>query len=497
MPSSVPCCRMVPSGRIQRGWQGAASGVVSQAAAVADTVASKVSRFSRPLPLAPRIGIVAYIVVSISRAHQVYGFIGKLRPALLVFGFLVVYAFLYPGTLDQRALFRSWPTKAIVGLAFCACMSIPLGISMGASGKFFLEEYSRELILVAIFVMCIRTIAELRIYIWAYVGSCLFWAYMGIFRLGSIPTATGLARLNASYTYDANDLGLVIAIGIALSMLMMTTARGWRPKLIALATALGGAATVALTGSRGGFLGLAIILLALLLLVNQVRVIKRIAVLAAAIAVLAISAPEGYWEQMSTILHPSEDYNVKSKTGRVEILKRGLGYVALYPIFGVGINNFPRAEGTISELAANHRPGTPLRYIAPHNTFLQVAAEMGVPALLLWISIIGYGTLGLLSVRRRMPVTWRTGGGDRSFLYGACTFIPVAYIGFSVTSFFVSFAYLSPFYILTTFSAAAGFFARRELAVYRKEQRMRRDGSILRPRGPLLEQMPGQGYRPG
>src|SRR5690606_2447163 len=145
-------------------------------------------------------------------------------------------------------------------------------------------------------------------------------------------------------------------------------------------------------------------------------------------------------------------------------------------------NNFPRAEGTISELALNHLPGTPLRFNAPHNTYLQVAAAMGVPPLLLWCSIIWYGTIVLRRSRSRLLPSWRFDHGDRGFLYAACTFIPIAFLGFAVTSAFLSFAYLSPFYILATYAAAAGYFADRELRKYDQSMTQRpstRQGTLF------------------
>ena len=48
-------------------------------------------------------------------------------------------------------------------------------------------------------------------------------------------------------------------------------------------------------------------------------------------------APPGYWDQMGTILEPTEDYNWSDPIGRRQIMIRGMGYIAQYPVFGLGV----------------------------------------------------------------------------------------------------------------------------------------------------------------
>src|SRR5256886_14550022 len=79
-----------------------------------------------------------------------------------------------------------------------------------------------------------------------------------------------------------------------------------------------------------------------------------------------------------------------------------------YPAFGIGINNFERAEGTISDKARRSFAGDPIRWVAPHNSFVQVGAELGLPGLILWSSLIVGGIVGMSRLRRRLPPAWRS-----------------------------------------------------------------------------------------
>lgn len=169
---------------------------------------------------------------------------------------------------------------------------------------------------------------------------------------------------------------------------------------------------------------------------------------------LVIGAPAGYWRQMRTIRNIEKDYNITQETGRKQLAIRGLQYMMAYPIFGVGADNFPMAEGTISTRARSWQQGDPgVRWAAPHNTFIQVGSEMGVPALLLWSTLMFGGVLGTRRLHRRLPRQWAQGDFEERFLYLATLYLPIAFIGFITTSLFVSFAYQDVAYVLAGLTA--------------------------------------------
>jgi O-antigen ligase len=181
---------------------------------------------------------------------------------------------------------------------------------------------------------------------------------------------------------------------------------------------------------------------------------------------LLVAAPPGYWKQMGTIMTPNEDYNVTSPEGRTALMKRGMGYMAQYPVFGIGIWNFARAECTISPKAAARQQNGPLRCTAPHNSFVQAGSELGVSGLLAYVSLLIGGVVAPIRVRRRLPPWWRQGVPAERFIYAAATFFPIAMIGFAVTSFFVTFAFADPMYLLAAFVAGLYIAVAAQLAFY-------------------------------
>jgi O-antigen ligase len=167
---------------------------------------------------------------------------------------------------------------------------------------------------------------------------------------------------------------------------------------------------------------------------------------------------------MGTILEPKQDYNYYDRDGRKAVMERGVGYMGLYPVFGIGIANFNRAECTISPKISPTYTGGPLRCTAPHNSYVQAGAEMGFPGLLMWISLVFGLAIAPLRIRRRLPKSFLHGTNAQRFLYAATSYFAIAAVGFAVTSFFVSFAWMDPVYFMAALGAGLYIAAQAEFA---------------------------------
>jgi len=393
-----------------------------------------------------RMILFVLTVLTISRVHLHFPVIAAARPVLLLSVAAICYAYLNPRQLAATNVMRLWPMRVMAILVVLACFSAAFGISLGRSASFILDSFSKTVTLAFLIALSIRNARDLYTYVWALVLSSGILALFSLFVFG-LSTGNGLARLGDLYTYDSNDLGVLMMIGLPLTLLLLLVDRGFKRLLLVLILA-GISAAMARSGSRGGFLGLVAVALAALFLVDGVSTVRRASILAAAVLALAAAAPSGYWAQMGTILSPKDDYNYSSDEGRTALIKRGLGYMAKYPVFGVGINNFVRAECTISAKVAARRHNGPLRCSAPHNSFVQAGAELGVPGFIAWVSLLFGAIVAPLRRRRRLPRSWRHGTPGERFIYAATGFFPVALIGFAVTSFFVTFAFSDPIYLM-------------------------------------------------
>ncbi len=442
-------------------------------------VPAKVRKSSIPLPpkLSPdllRIVLFLFTIISISTVQSYVRAIGLLRPGITLWVLALGMVILTPASVRWKNVGATWPPKAIAAIAAIAFVGAPFGLSVGASGSFLLDSYSRVLVLFLVFVIAIRKIEDLYLLVWGFVLATATLALLAL-TVMNVTSGYGGNRVETTSLYDANDLGMIFMCTVPLCILLIETGDRLGRILAVLAIGLIGLAT-AVTGSRGAFIGLMVVLPTLFLVMGHVSVSRRGALSLLLVMGLIVGAPEGYWDRISTIFEIGKDYNVTDPYGRVEIAKRGLGYMLDRPLFGVGVNNFPRAEYTISPLMFN-APNGQIREIAPHNTYVQVGAELGLIAFVLWMSIILTAVIGLRrhsrAIRRRIAVEGLT--FESHFLSKSFVYFPVTYLAFAVTSYFVSHAFTPPFYILTALLSGVLVIHRKGMRQFRARAKLARE----------------------
>jgi O-antigen ligase len=400
-----------------------------------------------------RLALAAFVILTISNVHMYIRPIAALRPGILLWLFVIGYPILVPKAVRWANVTSAWPARVFVGLGVIACLSVPFGISIGGAGSYLLNSYGRVLLLGLVLVIGIRSVAELRTIIWAYVLSIAIIIILALTVMDVQAAPGGIARLQSERRYDSNDLGVLFMIGLPLSIILFLSSRAIGKALSGFVM-LGVPVMVAMSGSRGALVGLVGVAIAFLLGVRIVPFWQKIAAGVVALIVINLAAPEGYWNQMRTIIQPGDDYNLTDESGRKQVAQRGIGYMIRYPVFGVGVGNFGLAEATMSPLLRNYRPGDRMYVLAPHNTWLEVGAELGLAGLTLWIGMFIGVIVSLARLSRRLPSSWRTGTADQRLLYYAAVFMPLAFVGFAVPSTFVSHAHLPGIYLLLACLAA-------------------------------------------
>lgn len=414
--------------------------------------------------------IFALVVMTISRIHAHFPILAAARPGLLLVAGVIALLVIRQESLTKAPGIRTWFAAVLLALAAAACLSAPFGISFGGAARSFLDVYSKVLLLAFFLLVAIRSVDDLWFFVWAYLVGCLLLIYLAFFVFHlTLASDSDIMRLQNLYTYDGNDVCVVLLIGLPLALLAYRVARSPLAKAVAAVVLLGGAGVVAKTGSRGGFLGLAAVGVVLLFAGAGIRLSRRVAFVFVAGAALFLAAPAGYWRQMETVLRPAEDYNWSTEYGRRETWGRGIGYMLQYPFFGVGLLNFPRAEGTISEKARTAMAGTSLRWRSAHSSFVQIGSELGVTGLALFSMLVFGGVVAMVRVRHRMPAEWGRGPPRERFLFLAPVCFGTAMLGFAVSGAFVSHAYKDHFYILVALmSALYGLAGSRDLSAARR-----------------------------
>jgi len=196
-------------------------------------------------------------------------------------------------------------------------------------------------------------------------------------------------------------------------------------------------------GSRGGFLALTAVIAFVLVRYTVIPLRWRLLSTSLILVLFFATTSRQFWHEMDAVVSGT-DYNLKEETGRLEVWRRGLHYIADNPIFGVGANNFGMAEGTLSEFASRQQYGIGVRWTAAHNSYLQVAVELGIPGLVLFLALI-VSALKVLRRPRRVGRAIPPAAGERPQLAQA---LMASLIGFLVGAFFLSLGYSEMFYML-------------------------------------------------
>lgn len=305
--------------------------------------------------------------------------------------------------------------------------------------------------------------------------------------LGLIQVATsnfreeygGLARIKDAQIYgdvfepriagplgDPNYFAQILLMLVPLALLMAWGAGGWSrrqarvSKMLAYGAAgLMTAATV-LTYSRGAALALALIL-ALALLLRGVKPWEAVTGLALA-GLLVVALPAAFTQRLTTLaqvlpggeetLHPDSSFEKRRLVTRVawEIFLD-------QPLLGVGAGNYTvhydRYADRVGSAAREYDDPSEAHY--PHNLYLEIGAETGLPGLVVFATAIGWAFFYLGRARRKA-----LGRGDPKTALLAQG-VALGLVGYLISSLFLHGQFQRYLWLLLALAAALDGLERR------------------------------------
>ena len=279
-----------------------------------------------------------------------------------------------------------------------------------------------------------------------------------------------------TFIADNNDLALALNMVLPLLFFLYGEERRRWLRLFFLAIFLLSILGVLLTYSRGGFLGLAIVLLALMVR----RGLKPQFVVAAAIVGLGMYAtlPEQWFQRMDSIKSYEEDASAKA---RLTAWSVGFGLALDHPILGAGFKPF--TEASFRRYAPNYGG----RHDA-HSIIFQMLAENGFTGLFLFLWLI---VSCLLALRR---ITHRTRGPNgEPWTLQLAQAVQISFVGYLVSGLFLGRAYFDLFYHLVAITvlldvlteAQPALPAKAEKRALQQPRRARRSLATARQKRPL------------
>jgi O-antigen ligase len=329
-------------------------------------------------------------------------------------------------------------------LAVHPAISLVLGLFLGwvalsalwaESTSDVISTFTRYLPNVILFLIVFTAVRDRRhatLVMAGFLAGAVAAGFYGLFFSASV-RAGYEGRVSGS-NLDPNELAAVLVAGIALAGGLATSLKG-KPGLRLAAVAAGGFCflTAMLTGSRGGVVSLGCMLIAAIVLGGRWR--PRIAAVSVLMAVLGVYyiaalAPAEIRDRIKTT--GQSDTTVRE--GRATLWQIGRRMVEAHPVNGVGAGNF--------KTSSKHyllQPGAVFRsdvvILTPqiaHNTYLEIAAELGIVGLLLFGSLVVFSVGSTLRAARN----FRLAGDVKGEALARA--LAIAFVGVLVADFFIS-----------------------------------------------------------
>lgn len=411
--------------------------------------------------------IFFYVLISVMplTQHPLWSrFVGELTVIKYLGGVCLLYAILYWGIRRTRPpFFHTTQARAFVLLVLLASASFFSADVVVAWELSPLMSYVSFLLLFFLTIVLIDTLQRLRWTLLVAMGSVAF---------GSLYVLREWQKYHAVYkdfrpgwvVGDPNYFTVSALLCLPLAFYWVVGRRPRWERFFCLGCLIVTLVAVILAASRGGLLGL----VAAFMFISwrhpkRVRVLTLAGVILLPLLLVAPASP------VARLLHPTYS-DEESAEARKAIWKAGLRMVREHPLTGVGLGNF---KPTVEQYAK--AGGTPKKIA--HNAYLEIAAEMGLPSLLVFLVVLFGSFLTLKRVHQHAlrsgnPLLQQVAGGMQAGL-----------VAYAVAVFFVSAQYQKLFWLMVFLSMCLPLLERHTAP---KEADLHRQPSFRPDAKPLL-----------
>lgn len=248
-------------------------------------------------------------------------------------------------------------------------------------------RFAQGVLLIFVVFSAVRERRHLTWVVYAFLAGAVLSAFVGLAGVTQSERADIITsgRLTGGIG-DPNELAAILLPALSLALFMLMTKKGMLLRWLLLAAAFICALALFRTESRGGLIGLAVMLLASLALSGPVR--ARVTML-----VLAIS---GFALVYFTLVAPPQtlaritEFSAGGGTGRSDLWAVALDVSRNHPLVGIGAGNFPLVEPSYAFRNRN-LPRFDLIVDTPkvvHNMYLHVLVELGAIGFILFAVLI-------------------------------------------------------------------------------------------------------------
>jgi len=253
---------------------------------------------------------------------------------------------------------------------------------------------------------------------------------------------------------DENDFCMEMNMVLPFAFFAFFSASSKLKKIIYLGLLCLYIMTAMLTLSRGGFLGMAAV--GAFCWAQSSRKVLSAFLVFLVIGFILLAAPDNYWSEIESM---GSDKTMQTGTGAERMYTWEVGWDMFLgnPIIGVGQGNFPVAFAEYE--AGRTFQGRSIAWRAAHSAYLTLLPELGLVGVCIFVSM-------LYLTRRDLVLIWRSyrcsakegmeldriNDLKKAFFYANA--MQASFIGYLVTSIFISTLYYPSFWVMMGFVVA-------------------------------------------
>jgi O-antigen ligase len=397
-------------------------------------------------------GLVVFTVVLLLSPQTFLPILKTIRIALLA-AVVAIAAHAMDATVRRQPVTPSG-TETSITLALLGWTVVTLPFSMwpGGSVALLTDQFIKALVFFWMIAAMVTNRERLTTLAWSLTVCSIPLALSALVHFANgdfLSTGTSIQRIEgyAGLSGNPNDLALTLNLLIPFTGALLFTTRSWLGRALAVFALLVSIPAVIVTFSRAGFLTLvAIGIMGVICFMRRGAVLPAVGVIIVAL-VITPALPQGYIDRLSTIVDIDAD-PTGSAQGRWTDYQVATDVVIANPVLGVGLGQ--------DILALNVARGR-ATWRSVHNAFLEYAVDLGIPGILLFLSLlfVSFGTARRVErCARQVRSLWDIG------VFAAAA--QIALVAFAVAAFFHPIAYQFYFFCVAGLAVAVRNVSRNE-----------------------------------
>jgi putative inorganic carbon (HCO3(-)) transporter len=378
-------------------------------------------------------GLLLFTAVTYFRPYELISALSGFKTMAFWLAIATLLVFI-PTQLSAEGTLTARPREVNLALLLllAALLSIPLAIESSEAWYSFVD-FAKVITMFIVMVNVVRTERRWRVMFWLALLVSIFLSVhaLGDYRAGNFKLGSDRIEGVLGGLFDnPNDMALHLVTMIPLALGLLFVARSLSRKLFYGVCALLMATATIVTFSRGGFLGLFAALLVVAWKIGRRNRFLVVVMFLMVGAVFLVIVPGVFTGRFLSVFGGDADSG--SAVARQALLLKSILVTIRHPLLGVGISNF--------HIVSIHEQ-------VSHNAYTQISAELGVPALIVYVLFMWSSLKRMRKIERE---TYESRARTR--IYYLAIGLQASLIAYMVSSFFASVAYLWYIYFLVGYA---------------------------------------------